>query len=63
MIQLRIKSYSPEERELLYTLFTDMSEHCTNSIYANWYSAKAKRRVLKDILDVIVYLDKLTNED
>ena len=63
MIQLRIQGYTQDEKELLHMLFTDMSEHCTSAIYADWFSSKAKRRVLRDVLDALSYLEKSTTND
>ena len=63
MIQLRIKHYTQEERELLQTLFISMSEQCNTSVFSDWYSAKSRRNVLKDILDALVFLDNSINKD
>lgn len=63
MIQLRIKHYTQEERELLQTLFIGMSEQCNTSVFSDWYSAKSKRTVLKDILDALVFLDNSISKD
>lgn len=63
MIQLRIKHYTQEERELLQTLFISMSEQCNTSVFSDWYSAKSKRTVLKDILDALVFLDNSVSKD
>lgn len=63
MIQLRIKHYTKEERELLQILFVSMSEQCNTSVFSDWYSAKSKRTVLKDILDALVFLDNSINKD
>lgn len=63
MIQLRIKHYTQEERELLQTLFISMSEQCNTSVFSDWYSAKSRRNVLKDILDALVFLDNSIRKD
>ena len=63
MIQLRIKHYTQEVRELLQTLFISMSEQCNTSVFSDWYSAKSKRTVLKDILDALVFLDNSVSKD
>ena len=63
MIQLRIKHYTQEERELLQILFIRMSEECNTSVFSDWYSAKSKRTVLKDILDALVFLDNSVSKD
>lgn len=63
MIQLRIKHYTQEERELLQTLFISMSEQCNTSVFSDWYSAKSRRNVLKDILDALVFLDNSVSKD
>ena len=63
MIQLRIKHYTQEERELLQILFIRMSEECNTSVFSDWYSAKSKRTVLKDILDALVFLDNSIRKD
>ena len=63
MIQLRIKHYTQEERELLQTLFISMSEQCNTSVFSDWYSAKSRRNVLKDILDALVFLDSSISKD
>lgn len=63
MIQLRIKHYTQEERELLQILFISMSEQCNTSVFSDWYSAKSKRTVLKDIIDALVFLDNSVSKD
>lgn len=63
MIQLRIKHYTQEERELLRMLFIRMSEECNTSVFSDWYSPKSKRIVLKDILDALVFLDNSISKD
>ena len=63
MIQLRIKHYTQEERELLQMLFVSMSEQCNTSVFSDWYSSKSKRTVLKDILDALVFLDNSVSKD
>ena len=63
MIQLRIKHYTQEERELLQTLFSSVGEQGNTSVFCDWYSAKSKRTVLKDILDALVFLDNSVSKD
>ena len=40
-----------------------ISEECNTSVFSDWYSAKSKRTVLKDILDALVFLDNSVSKD